>query len=125
MTNEEMPASADERAEEESKDLEIDWATIEQLPPLYATNMVIQHTESEFIINLYQLLPPVIWGTEEQKRARIEEMSMIQTTPLARVVITADRMPGFVRALKKNLDVYETKFGAFEPEGGEVEEEAK
>ena len=50
----------DEKKTEETK-LPIEWYIAEDLKSQYATNIVIQHTDQEFLISFFE--PPISWTT--------------------------------------------------------------
>jgi uncharacterized protein DUF3467 len=79
----------------------IEWYVPDSIKSQYATNMVVQHTEQEFILSFFETRPPLLLGnlTEED----IKAIPSIRAECVARIVIARDRMPKFVEALQTNL----------------------
>ena len=75
----------------------------------YATNIVVQHTEHEFIISFFQVDNPFLLGSPEENRSRLAELGRIPAYCVGRVIVAADRMPGFVRIMEQNLEKYRAK----------------
>jgi hypothetical protein len=99
-------------AEERSLDgmmLPLEFHVPEGIVSRHATNLVVQHTEHEFLISFYEAQPPLLLGTAEENRAALEHMGEVRATCVARVVMAAGRMPEFVRVLQDNLATYEKK----------------
>jgi len=83
------------------KPLPIDWTVPEDLPILFVNNMTIQFTEHEFILTFYQLAPPPFLGPLAEHR--LEQMDAVSAVAVARVAVSAGRLPGFIRAMEDNL----------------------
>lgn len=77
------------------------------LPTLYATNFVVQHTNHEFILTVYEARPPAFLGTSEERQAQLAKLEEVNAEPLARIVIAATRMPEFVSVILENFKTYE------------------
>lgn len=90
--------------EEQPKELEIpiEWYVPDSIVSQYATNMVIQHFEHEFIISFFDTKPPLIVGVPSKEV--LESLKSIRAECVARIVVAAARMPGFVNALQTNLE---------------------
>ena len=73
----------------------------------YATNLVVQHTEHEFVISFYEARIPPLIGTPEENRAVLQQMGAVTAQCVARIVVAPGRMPDFVRALQENLERYQ------------------
>jgi hypothetical protein len=93
-------------SEPESKavelELPIEWYVPDATVTKYATNMVIQHTEHEFILSFFEVAPPLLIGTPSKEV--LEGLKSIRAECVARIVIARDRMPGFVEILRTNLE---------------------
>ncbi len=61
----------------------------------YANQMVVTHTKEEFILDFMNLFPP-------------------EGVVNARIIISPGHMKRMVKALARNLEAYEHKFGAVE-----------
>jgi hypothetical protein len=89
----------------------ISWHIPEDLVPRYANNFVVQHTEQEFIISFFELLPPLMIGPADSVRARLEEMESMPARCVGRVILTPDRLKELLATLQDNLQKYNAKFG--------------
>ena len=59
----------------------------------YATNMVIQHTEHEFVLSFFEAMaPPIIGNTEEEKQAQLDQVESVTAKCIARIIISPNRM---------------------------------
>ncbi len=99
-------------AEERSLDgmmLPVEFYVPEGIVSRYATNLVVQHTEHEFIVSFYEVQPPLLLGTPEENKAALEHLGEVRATCVARIIIAAGRMAEFVKVLQDNVATYEKK----------------
>ena len=87
----------------------IEWYFPEDITSRYATNLVVQHSEHEFIISFFEVERPVVVGPPEYVEARLKEITSVRANCIARIIVAAERMPEFVRVLQLNLEKYLTK----------------
>ncbi len=99
---------SEERQEEPGVPLR--WCIPPGLVSRFATNMVVQHTEQEFIISFFEARPPLLIGSEEEVRAQLAQIGGVEAECVARIIVTADRMPGFVAVLQETLRRYQARF---------------
>lgn len=94
----------DEEKEQELSELEvpIEWHIPDSIVSQYATNMVVQHTEHEFIISFFDTRPPLIVGAPTKEV--LEKLRSVRAECVARIVVAHARMPDFVKALEINLE---------------------
>jgi hypothetical protein len=94
--------------------LPIEWFVPEDIRSQYATNMVVQHTDQEFLISFFEIEQPILLGEAEEIKAKLEQRGKARATCLARFVLTPERMKHFVSILNENYDrfVKEIKNGA-------------
>lgn len=83
-------------------ELPIDFHVPEGYVSRYATNLVVQHTEHEFIITFFEIVPPLILGTNKEDKLR--NLDAIRAECVGRIIVARDRMPDFVEALRINLE---------------------
>lgn len=86
--------------------LPIEWHVPESVGCAYATGLVVQHTEHEFILNFFRAQPPIAVGSPDQIRAQMEHTESVRAECVARVVVAAGRMPEFMAVLQRNLENY-------------------
>ncbi len=95
-------------------ELPIDWQFPGDLSTRYATHLIVQHSEHEFVLSFFEILPPTIFGSPEAVSAQLERLSSIPAECVGRIVVAANRMPAFVAVLQENLQQYQSR--ALSPE---------
>lgn len=93
---------------EDKKDvgIPIDWHFPEGLITRYANNVIVQHTDEEFIISFFEILPPVLLGSREEVKEKFEEIKKIPANCVARIIVPANAMSVFVSAITDNWGNY-------------------
>jgi hypothetical protein len=86
--------------------LPIDWHVPEGFPTPYATNMFTQAGEYDMILSFFQAKPPLLTGTPEENKARLERLGEIRAECVSRVIIPADLVPKIIQALQTTWDAY-------------------
>jgi hypothetical protein len=89
--------------------LPLEWHVPESLECQYATNLVVQHTDHEFIISFFKVAPPLVVGEPEEVKAQLEQVESVRAECVAQVIVAAGRMPEFVDAFQRNLEGYRTR----------------
>ena len=79
------------------------WYVPEELPTHYATNLVIQHTEHEFFITFFELVPPITLGKTLEE---VEQIEAVCARALTRVAVSPERLEKFIQAMQDNLVKY-------------------
>jgi hypothetical protein len=97
---------------DEGKPVRIDLRVPPDLPSLYATNMVVQHTPHEFIVSFFNVQPPALLGTPEEKAQQLEAVDSVPAQCVARIVVAARRMGDFIQVLQDNHKTWERKVKA-------------
>jgi hypothetical protein len=97
--------------------LPIEWHVPDDLVTRYANNLLVQHTEHEFIVSFFEMLPPLAVGSPEEQAAQLQAIGAVRAECVARVVVSADRMASFVEALRGSYERYTATLG--ERDGGE------
>ena len=77
----------------------------------YATNMVVHYQEHEFIIHFFEAYTPFFLGSPGELEEQRQSATSVRAECVARIVVAAERMPGFVEALQTNLDKYRARKG--------------
>ena len=93
-------------AEEQGKAIRIDFTIPPDFPTKYASNLVVQHTEHDFTITFFDIRPPLLLGSADEKIRQLEEIETVKAAPIARIVVAASRMGEFVQVLQDNLKTY-------------------
>jgi Protein of unknown function (DUF3467) len=95
-----------EQEREEAHALPIEWYFPEHIASRYATNLVVQNTEHEFTISFFEVHPPLLLGSPEERELQLQQTKSIRAECVARVIIAAERMPEFVRVIQGQIEVY-------------------
>jgi len=90
--------------------LPLEWHIPDGILSRYVTNIVVQHTEHEFIISFFEVRPPIVLGSDEEKEAQLKQIDSVRAECVARIVVAADRLPDFIRVLNENLATYRSRF---------------
>jgi len=89
--------------EAEQVKLKLEWRIPEGLAGRYATNMVVQRTEHEFVLSFFEVYPPMVIGSPDEIKTQLEQLETVRAECIARIIVAASRMPEFVEVLQKNL----------------------
>jgi len=87
----------------------IEWCYPDNIISGYATNVIVQHTEHEFILSFFEVRPPILLGSSEELKEKALHIKSIKAECVARIIVSAERMPNFVRVLQDNLSKYQEK----------------
>jgi len=91
--------------------LPIEWHVPDDLVTRYANNLLIQHTEHEFILSFFEILPPLAVGSPEEQAAQLQAIGAVRAECVARVVVSSDRIASFVEALRGSYEKYPASSG--------------
>jgi hypothetical protein len=80
----------------------LEWRVPEDLETHFATNVVVSHSEAEFFLTFFEMVPPFILGDVEKLAA----LKSVPAVAVARVAVAADRMEAVIGAMKRNLENY-------------------
>ena len=80
---------------------------VEDAPLLYANQFVIQYQQNEFILTVGQLAPPILLGTEEERRQQARELTYVPVKVVARFALTRTRLEELVKVLAGHLERYD------------------
>jgi hypothetical protein len=84
----------------------IEWRIPRDIASRYATNMVVQHTEHEFVISFFEAYSPIVLGGPEERKAALEQIESVPAVCVARVIVAPKRLQEFIQVLQDNLDKY-------------------
>ena len=99
--------------------LPLEWDVPEGLAGLYANNIVVQHTQYEFVVSFFQTFPPLVLGSPEERAAQIEQLDSVKAKCVARIVVSPERMQAFVDVLASNVEQYRARFQNQEDSNGD------
>jgi hypothetical protein len=86
--------------------LPIEWHVPDDLVSRYASNVLIQHTEHEFVLSFFELQPPLTVGSPEEQVAQLEAIGAVRAECVARIIISPARIGAFIEALTSNHEKY-------------------
>lgn len=67
------------------------------------TNLVVQFTGEEFLISFFEVRPPLIVGTPEEKRVQIARVEAVEARCLTRIAVSPGRMGEFIEVMQEQL----------------------
>ena len=102
---------------DDGKAVPIVWEVPPGFPSQYATHLVVQHTEEDFTITFWDLRPPILMGTPDEKRQQVEALKAVRPDALARIVVSPRRMREFTQVMQDNLKTFDAKVQEARPKG--------
>lgn len=72
----------------------------------YATHMLVQHTDHEFIVSFFEIENPVLLGSDEARQEKLQHLDTVRAHCVARVIVAPERMHRFIAAMQENLENY-------------------
>jgi len=84
-------------------ELPLEWSIPDNVIARYATNIVVQRAEHEFIISFFEVKPPLLLGTPDEIIEQAKKLNVVRANCVAQIIVASDKMPSFVEALEKNL----------------------
>ncbi len=99
-----------EQGDQSSKGIQIpiDWRTPENFPSSYASNVFVQAGEYEIILSFFQTKLPLLIGTPEENKTKLEQLGAIPAECVGRIIINPDLVPKIIQALQTTWDAYTT-----------------
>jgi hypothetical protein len=83
----------------DSVQIPIHWNS-EGMPVVFANQMLVNMDEHEVHLHFYEIAPPVIYGSDEQRQKQIESLSSVTARGVVRVILSKDRLPAVIEALQ-------------------------
>lgn len=88
------------REGEFEKAIPIRWEIPDEMDIVWASHFVVQHSEREFILNFFQVTPPIlIQPTEEE----LKGLESVRGKAVARIALTPAALKELVEVLQRNL----------------------
>jgi hypothetical protein len=75
----------------------------------FSNHVVVQNEGSEVYISFFEIQPPMLTGTEETRRKKIQELDSVTARCVTRVIITTARLPSLINVLTEQLTRAEAK----------------
>jgi hypothetical protein len=80
------------------------WVGLDDVPIMFANQFVIQGAGSELTLTIGQLAPPMLLGSEDERRQQAEAISYIPVKPLSRVSLTTERLAELIDVLSQHQE---------------------
>ena len=80
--------------------LPVKWHMPDNITSQFASHMIVLTVENEFKILFFEIKPPLIFSTSEPTPKEV------QADCIASIIVTADRLPKFIEAMQKQLEIY-------------------
>lgn len=93
---------ADEK-EKTHVEVPLEWNVPDDLVARYATNMIVQRAENEFLLSFFEVKPPMLLGNQDEIIEHAKQIKSVRANCVAQIFIAADKMPSFIDALQKTL----------------------
>jgi hypothetical protein len=93
--------------DEQPKRVPIDWHYPDGLVSRYADNLVVQHTPDAFVLSFFEVQPPLLTGSPEEKQARLQHIETVRAECVARVIVPPGQIESIIRVLQENADTYQ------------------
>lgn len=89
--------------------LPIEWQLPEGTISRYANNIVVQHTEHEFILSFFEIQPPLLLGSPEEQAAKLVALGAVRAECVARIIMSPSRIQSFIEVLQRNYENYSAR----------------
>lgn len=86
--------------------LPIEWHIPDNIQSRYATNVIVQPGQFEFIISFFEAQLPIIMGQPEENRATLEQIGSIRAECVGKIIVAAEQLPVIITALQTTLEAY-------------------
>lgn len=87
----------------EQRSLAIEWDVPDHTEAVFSNNVIVQHTDQEFILSFFVTFPPIILGDTK----KIESIDSIKAKCVSRIVLTPEKMKSLIQAMQINYQKYE------------------
>jgi hypothetical protein len=81
--------------------LPIEWEIPENFPVRYATHLVVQVMENEFLISFFEIHPPIVLGKPDEIVEQLTKFQSIKANCVAQILVSAQKMPEIINALEQ------------------------
>lgn len=110
-TEKERVAMGDELEQQQSEivTLPVEWHFAEGLQSRYANNALVQTGQHEFVISFFEIQPPLLVGSPEENKAKLQQMGAIQAECVSKVILSPEVIPGLISALQAELEKYQSQ----------------
>ena len=96
-------------AEKEGRLVPVDFTSGSEIPAVHANQVIIQHTEHEFIITLYEVLPPTVNSDPALQARQLAKIKSVPARAVAKIVMSPGRVRELSAALADNIEKYDER----------------
>lgn len=89
----------------------IEWVVPEDMPVLFANQLLVTHVDGQFLVTFLRAVPPLIFPGEESKMSLV---TSVRAVAVARIAVPPQQIPGFIRALTANYEGFTKRDGTGE-----------
>jgi len=89
-------------------ELKIEYNFPDNITSRFATNIVVQVIEHEFKLSFFEIKPEIILD-DQDKLEKMKERGTVSADCVASIIVTANRMGGFIKVLNGQLEKYESR----------------
>ena len=93
-------------------EIPIKWDDIENVPTIYANEMIISHTGGEFYLIFGEMQPPIGYDKDNLPES-------IKVNPIVKVAITHKNMLKFAEVIQNNIETFKTKISFIDEDESE------
>lgn len=83
-----------------------EWTVPDNVQSQYASAVFVQPGPYEIALSFFEARPPILTGTPEENKAKLEQLGAIQGKCVGRIIIDPDLVPNFIEALRSGLEGY-------------------
>ncbi len=98
-----------QRQESEVITLSIDWHVPEGIQSRYANNVLVQAGQYEFTISFFEVQVPLLSGSPEENKAKLQQMRSVRADCVSKIVIPPNLVQGLMDALQTELDKFSSQ----------------
>jgi hypothetical protein len=96
----------DQESQSTSINIPVNWDIPEGFPSPYASNMFAQAGEYEIILSFFQAKLPLLTGTPEENKAKLEGLESIPAECVSRIIVNPELVPKIIKALQTTYNAY-------------------
>jgi len=102
-----MARAKKKQASGEPRAVPIAWDVPSNVPAVRVNNFVIQHTDDDFVISVFEIPTPIVFGNSEERAAKVLEMGAITALCRGRFVLGPGRMSELIELLTRNFEEWQ------------------
>ena len=84
--------------------LPVNWHFPEGIQSRYANNILVQTGQFEFIISFFEMQPPLLLGSPDENKKRLETLGEIQAECVGKIVVPHELVPAIISVLQTEYD---------------------